>query len=135
MNFIENGTVTSPVGFKGAGICGSVKPSNTTKKDIALISSDVLCNAAAVFTKNLVKSSAIIVTQRNLQNGKAQAVVVNSGNANTCNADGEEKAERMCSLAAQYLGIDKNDVIAASTGVIGQPLPIEPFEKSIPQPL
>ncbi len=132
MNFIENGTVTSPVGFKGAGICGSVKPSNTTKKDIALISSDVLCNAAAVFTKNLVKSSAIIVTQRNLQNGKAQAVVVNSGNANTCNADGEEKAERMCSLAAQYLGIDKNDVIAASTGVIGQPLPIEPFEKSIP---
>ena len=132
MKFIENGTVTSPKGFKGAGICGSVKPSNVTKKDIALIASDVLCNAAAVFTKNLVKSSAIIVTQKNLQNGKAQAVVVNSGNANTCNADGEEKAERMCALAAQYLGIDKNDIIAASTGVIGQPLPIEPFEKSIP---
>ena len=132
MNFIENGTVTSPKGFKGAGICGSVKPSNTTKKDIALIASDVVCNAAAVFTKNLVKSSAIIVTQKNLQNGKAQAVVVNSGNANTCNADGEEKAKRMCDLAAQYLHIDNNDIIVASTGVIGQPLPIEPFEKSIP---
>jgi len=132
MNFIENGTVTSPKGFKGAGICGSVKPSNTTKKDIALIASDVVCNATAVFTKNLVKSSAIIVTQKNLQNGKAQAVVVNSGNANTCNADGEEKAKRMCDLAAQYLHIDNNDIIVASTGVIGQPLPIEPFEKSIP---
>ncbi len=133
MNFIENGSVTSPKGFKGAGICGSVKPSNTTKRDIALIASDVICNTAAVFTKNLVKSSAITVTQQNIENGKAQAVVVNSGNANTCNADGIEKAERMCELAAEALNIDKHDVIVASTGVIGQPLPIEPFEKSVPE--
>ena len=133
MNFIENGSVTSPKGFKGAGICGSVKPSNTTKRDIALIASDVICNTAAVFTKNLVKSSAITVTQQNIENGKAQAVVVNSRNANTCNADGIEKAERMCELAAEALNIDKHDVIVASTGVIGQPLPIEPFEKSVPE--
>ena len=133
MNFIENGSVTSPKGFKGAGICGSVKPSNTTKRDIALIASDVICNTAAVFTKNLVKSSAITVTQQNIENGKAQAVVVNSGNANTCNADGIEKAERMCELAAEALNIDKHDVIVASTGVIGHPLPIEPFEKSVPE--
>lgn len=133
MNFIENGSVTSPQGFTGAGICGSVKASNTTKRDIALIKSDVLCNTAAVFTKNLVKSSAITVTQKNIENGKAQAVVVNSGNANTCNADGIEKAERMCGLAAEALNIDKTDIIVASTGVIGQPLPIEPFEKSVPE--
>lgn len=133
MNFIENGSVTSPIGFKGAGICGSVKPSNTTKRDIALIASDVVCTTAAVFTKNLVKSSAITVTQNNIANGRAQAVIVNSGNANTCNADGIEKAERMCELAAEALNIDKTDVIVASTGVIGQPLPIEPFEKSVPE--
>ena len=133
MNFIENGSVTSPKGFKGAGICGSVKPSNTTKRDIALIASDVIGSTAAVFTKNLVKSSAITVTQQNIENGRAQAVIVNSGNANTCNADGIEKAERMCELAAEALNIDTHDVIVASTGVIGQPLPIEPFEKSVPE--
>ncbi len=133
MKYIENGSVTSPQGFTGAGICGSVKASNTTKKDIALIKSEVLCNAAAVFTKNLVQSSAVTVSKANIENGKAQAVIVNSGNANTCNADGMEKAERMCELAAEYLNVDKNDVIVASTGVIGQTLPIEPFEKSVPE--
>lgn len=133
MRFIENGTVTSPKGFKAAGVIGSVKPSNTTKRDIMMIASDTLCNTAAVFTKNLVKSSAITVTQRNIENGRAQAVIANSGNANTCNADGIEKAERMCELAAESLGIDKHDVIAASTGVIGQVMPIEPFEKAVPE--
>ena len=132
-NFIENGSVTSPKGFTGAGICAGVKPSNTSKKDIALIKSEVLCNTAAVFTRNLVQSSAVTVTKANIENGKAQAVISNSGNANTCNADGMEKAERMCELAAQYLNVDKNDVIVASTGVIGQTLPIEPFEKSVPE--
>lgn len=131
MKFIENGTVTSPKGFTAAGICGSVKPGNTTKKDIALIASDIPCDTAAIFTKNLVKSSAIIVTQRHIADGKAQAVIVNSGNANTCNEDGEKKAERACELAANALGIEKSDVIVASTGVIGLPLPIEPFEKNV----
>ncbi len=133
MKFIENGTVTSPLGFTAAAVCGSVKSSNTTKKDIALITSDVQCNTAAVFTRNLVKSSAVTLTQRNIADGKAQAVIVNSGNANTCNADGEAKAERICELAANSLGINKTDVIVASTGVIGQPIPIEPFEKHVPE--
>ena len=132
MKFLENGTVTSPQGFTAAGAVGSVKASNTTKRDIMMIASDTLCTTAAVFTKNLVKSSAITVTKRNIANGRAQAVIANSGNANTCNADGIEKAERMCELAAESLNIDKNDVIVASTGVIGQVLPIEPFEKTVP---
>lgn len=128
--FIE-GSVTAPKGFTAAGVCASVKPSNKTKKDVALIYCEKKCTAAAVYTKNLVKSSAILVTQNHLADGYAQAVIVNSGNANTCNADGVEKAEKMCSLAADALGIDSNDVIVASTGVIGQVLPIEPIEKGV----
>ncbi len=129
-NFISGG-VTAPQGFKANGVCCSIKPSNTKKRDLAVIACDSLCSAAAVYTKNLVKSSAIYVTQEHLKNGRAQAVVVNSGNANTCNADGYEKAVKMCSLAADMLGIDENDVIVASTGVIGQVLPIEPVQKGI----
>ncbi|MGN0550274.1 MAG: bifunctional glutamate N-acetyltransferase/amino-acid acetyltransferase ArgJ [Acutalibacteraceae bacterium] len=125
--FID-GTVTSPQGFTAAGICCGIKPGNKTKKDLAFIYSDVLCNAAAVYTQNLVKGAPIIVTKKNLENGKAQAVIVNSGNANTCNADGIEKAEEMCAVAAQVLGISERDVIVASTGVIGQVLPIEPIK-------
>lgn len=128
--FIE-GSVTAPKGFTAAGVCASVKPSNKTKRDVALIYCEKKCTAAAVYTKNLVKSSAILVTQNHLADGYAQAVIVNSGNANTCNADGVEKAEKMCSLAAAALGVDSNDVIVASTGVIGQVLPIEPIEKGV----
>lgn len=128
--FIE-GSVTAPKGFTAAGVCASVKPSNKTKRDVALIYCEKKCTAAAVYTKNLVKSSAILVTQNHLADGYAQAVIVNSGNANTCNADGVEKAEKMCSLAADALGVDSNDVIVASTGVIGQILPIEPIEKCV----
>lgn len=128
--FIE-GSVTAPKGFTAAGVCASVKPSNKTKKDVALIYCEKKCTAAAVYTKNLVKSSAILVTQNHLADGYAQAVIVNSGNANTCNADGVEKAEKMCCLAADALGVDSNDVIVASTGVIGQVLPIEPIEKGV----
>lgn len=127
-NFI-NGGVTAPQGFTAQGVCASVKPSNKTKRDLALIYCDTLCNAAAVFTKNLVKSDTIAVTKKHLLNGKAQAVIVNSGNANTCNADGVEKAERMCEIAADVLGVKAEDVIVASTGVIGEILPIEPVEK------
>lgn len=125
------GSVTAPKGFTAAGVCASVKPSNKTKRDVALIYCEKKCTAAAVYTKNLVKSSAILVTQNHLADGYAQAVIVNSGNANTCNADGVEKAEKMCSLAADALGVDSNDVIVASTGVIGQVLPIEPIEKGV----
>ncbi|MGN0454912.1 MAG: bifunctional glutamate N-acetyltransferase/amino-acid acetyltransferase ArgJ [Ruminococcus sp.] len=128
--FIEGG-VTSPMGFTAQGVCASVKPSNTTKRDLALIYCDTLCNSAAVFTKNLVKSDTITVTKEHLENGKAQAVIVNSGNANTCNSDGYEKAQAMCRLASEALGVKEEDVIVASTGVIGQPLPIEPIEKGV----
>lgn len=128
--FIKGG-VTAPQGFTAQGVCASVKPSNKTKRDLALIYSDVLCNAAAVFTKNLVKSDTIAVTKKHLENGKAQAVIVNSGNANTCNADGYEKAEQMCKIAADALNVSEQDVIVASTGVIGQVLPIEPVIKGV----
>lgn len=128
--FIEGG-VTSPMGFTAQGVCASVKPSNTTKRDLALIYCDTLCNSAAVFTKNLVKSDTITVTKEHLKNGRAQAVIVNSGNANTCNSDGYEKAQAMCRLASEALGVKEEDVIVASTGVIGQSLPIEPIEKGV----
>ena len=126
--FIDGG-VTSPQGFTAQGVCAGIKPSNTTKRDLALIYCEKPCTAAAVYTKNLVKSSTITVTKRHLENGVAQAVIVNSGNANTCNADGIEIAEKMCEIAAETLGVKAEDVIVASTGVIGQPLPIEPVIK------
>lgn len=123
--FID-GTVTSPLGFTAQGVCASIKPSNTSKRDLALICCSVPCSAAAVFTKNLVKSSTITVTKNHIANGVAQAIIANSGNANTCNADGIEIAEKMCSVAAKALSVKQDDVIVASTGVIGQPLPIAP---------
>ena len=126
--FIDGG-VTSPQGFTAQGVCAGIKPSNTTKRDLALIYCEKPCTAAAVYTKNLVKSSTITVTKKHLENGVAQAIIVNSGNANTCNADGIEIAKKMCEIAAETLGVKAEDVIVASTGVIGQPLPIEPVIK------
>ena len=128
--FID-GSVTSPKGFTANGVCAGVKAGNTTKRDLAMIYCERPCSAAAIFTKNIVKSDTIYVTQKHLENGIAQAVIVNSGNANACNPDGTEKAEAMCKLAADALGIDENDVIVASTGVIGQALPIEPIKKGV----
>lgn len=128
--FID-GTITTPQGFTGAAICAGIKEGNTTKKDIMMVKCDTLCNAAAVYTKNLVKSDAILVTQEHLKNGKAQAIVANSGNANTCNADGYKKASDICKLCASTLNIAEDDVIVASTGVIGVPLPLEPFEHKL----
>lgn len=124
-----SGGVTAAEGFTASGIhCGIRK--NKSKKDLALIYSDTLCNAAAVYTTNLVKSAPIRVCQKHLADGKAQAVIVNSGNANTCNADGDQKALRMCELVAQQTGARVQDVLVGSTGVIGQPLPIEPIEQA-----
>ena len=144
-SFIE-GSVTTPLGFTANGVCAGVKaygsvtqaaqknepllPSNG-KRDLAMIYCEKQCNAAAIFTKNLVKSDTIYVTQKHLANGKAQAVIVNSGNANACNPDGYEKAEAMCALASEALGVNEDDVIVASTGVIGQALPIEPIQKGV----
>ena len=98
-----------------------------------MIYSEKPCAAAAVYTQNLVKGAPILVTQKNIADGAAKAVICNSGNANTCNADGEEKAQAMCDLTAQALGIAPQDVVVASTGVIGQVLPIEPIQAGIPE--
>ena len=124
------GGVCAPAGFTAAGVhCGIRK--NKTKKDLALLYSEVPCAAAAVYTKNLVKGAPITVTRENLADGRAQAVLCNSGNANTCNADGPAVARRMCELAADACGIDARDVIVASTGVIGQGLDVSPIEASV----
>ncbi len=143
--FID-GTITSPLGFTANGVCAGVKAyGNATqaelknepllpengKRDLAMIYCEKQCTAAAIFTKNLVKSDTIYVTKKHLENGKAQAVIVNSGNANACNPDGYEKAEQMCVLASDALGVAVDDVIVASTGVIGQALPIEPIKKGV----
>ncbi|MBQ1660756.1 MAG: bifunctional glutamate N-acetyltransferase/amino-acid acetyltransferase ArgJ, partial [Clostridia bacterium] len=119
-------------GFKASGVhCGIRK--NKSKRDLALIYCEKKCTAAAVYTTNLVQSSPITVTKKNLADGYAQAVICNSGNANTCNADGMEKAEMMCKLTADKLGISAEDVIVGSTGVIGQILPIEPIADGMEQ--
>ena len=131
MKMIEGG-VTAAQGFVAGGIhCGVRK--NKSKPDLAMIYSEAPCAAAAVYTQNLVKGAPILVTQKNIADGAAKAVICNSGNANTCNADGEEKAQAMCDLTAQALGIDPQDVVVASTGVIGQVLPIEPIAAGIPE--
>ena len=127
-----NGGVCAAKGYMAAGIhCGIRK--NKEKKDLALIASSVKANAAAVYTTNLVKGAPLTVTKLHLTDGKAQAVIRNSGNANTCNADGIEIAETMSCLTAEALGIQASDVVIASTGVIGQPLPIAPIADGIPQ--
>ena len=131
MKMIEGG-VTAAQGFVAGGIhCGVRK--NKSKPDLAMIYSEAPCAAAAVYTQNLVKGAPILVTQKNIADGAAKAVICNSGNANTCNADGEEKAQTMCDLTAQALGIAPQDVVVASTGVIGQVLPIEPIQAGIPE--
>lgn len=147
IRFAEGG-VCAAKGFKANGICCGLKHqalaeasalnnkangNEPTKKknDLALIVADKECTAAAVYTTNKVKGAPILVTKTHLRNGKARAIICNSVNANTCNADGVEKAEKMCELAANELKINADDVIAASTGVIGQPLPIEPIANGI----
>ena len=129
MKFIEGG-VCAAKGFKaGAMRCG-IKPSQT-KKDLAMIVSDCECSAAAVFTTNRVKAAPVLLTKKHLANGKARAVIVNSGNANACAPFGIENALRQAKAAARVLDIDETDVIVASTGVIGQTLPVEVIEEHV----
>lgn len=125
------GGVTAAKGFTAGGVhCGIRK--SRTKRDLGLILSEVPAEAAAVYTTNLVKGAPLAVTKAHLADGKAQACIINSGNANTCNANGVEIAEKTCALLGTALGIPAEDVVVASTGVIGQPMTIEPFEKGIP---
>lgn len=131
MKFIDGG-ICAAAGYKAAGVHCGIRASRT-KRDIALIVSDVPASAAAVYTTNLVKGAPLTVTKNHIADGIAQAIICNSGNANTCNADGIEIAEGMSSLTAEALGIKAEDVVVASTGVIGQPLSLEPIKKGIPQ--
>lgn len=130
IEFISGGVVAAK-GFRATGIHAGIRK-NKTKKDLALIMADKPASAAAVYTRNLVKGAPLTVTAEHLKNGRAQAIICNSGNANTCNADGIDIAEATCKLLAEAAGISAGDVIVASTGVIGQPLSIEPFKKGIP---
>lgn len=130
IEFVDGG-VCAAKGFRANGIqCGLAHAgASVTKKknDLAMIVADKECTAAAVYTTNKVKGAPILVTKEHIADGKARAVIVNSVNANTCNPDGYEKASKMCELTAEALGIKAEDVIVASTGVIGQILPIEPI--------
>ena len=127
---IEGG-VCAPQGFRAAGAACGIK-SGSDSKDIALIVSDVMCDAAAVYTTNKVKGAPLDVTKKNIENGRAQAIICNSGNANTCAPGGKKLALQTCEITAEALGIGKNDIIVCSTGVIGQKLDIEPFKKGVP---
>ena len=130
MKFISGG-VCAAKGFCANGIhCGIRK--NRTKRDLSLIMSDVPATAAAVYTTNLVKGAPLVVTKKHLENNTAQAIICNSGNANTCNANGIEIAEKMCNALSTKIGINPNDIVVASTGVIGQPLDIAPIVNGIP---
>lgn len=128
ITFIAGGA-TAAQGFSATGEHMGIRR-NRTRRDVALIVSEVPANAACVYTQNLVKGAPILVTQKHVENGIAQAVICNSGNANTCNANGVEIAEGTCALVEKYIGVKAEDVIVASTGVIGQPMTLEPFEKN-----
>ena len=132
MNLIPiEGGVCAAKGFQAAGVhCGIRK--NRSKKDLALIYSQTECAVACTYTQNKVFGAPITVTRKHVANGKAKAIICNSGNANTCNANGVEIAEKTCALAAEALGISAEDVVVASTGVIGQPLSIEPIAAGLP---
>lgn len=127
--YIE-GSVIAPKGFKAFGVHCGIRP-NRQKNDLGIILSEKQGSAAAVYTQNKVKGAPITVTKNNLKNKKAQGVIVNSGNANTCNANGIEIAEEMCLLMEENFNINNDDVIVASTGVIGEKLSISPIKKGV----
>ena len=124
------GGICAAKGFFANGIYSGIKKRKTSK-DLAIIYSETLCNAAAVYTQNKVCGANIIVSKEHLRNGHAKAIICNSGNANTCNKDGIEKAKAMCKSVAEYLKISEKDVAVASTGVIGVPLQVETIIKNI----
>ena len=131
MKMIDGG-VTAAQGFTASGVhCGIRR--NTSKNDLSLIVSEIPASAAAVYTTNLVKGAPLTVTKAHIADGKAQAIVCNSGNANTCNANGIEIAEGMAALVANAIPVEQSDVVVASTGVIGQPLSLEPITDGMPE--
>ena len=124
MQILENGSVTSPRGFTAAAVAAEIK--YTGRTDLAIVYSKVPAQAAAVYTLNRFKAAPLRVTEENISNGVAQAIVVNSGIANAgMGAEGMRLAREMSDCAAEALDIAKDDVIVASTGVIGMPLPMD----------
>ncbi len=128
-----NGGVCAAQGFMAAGIHAGVKTHAEWKKDVALIVSDTDCAAAAMFTKNAVKAAPVLLNMQHIANGRARAVIANSGNANACAPGGEENALRMCAAAAKLIGCAAADILVCSTGVIGQRLNIEAIESAVPE--
>ncbi len=131
MKGIEGG-ITAAKGYKTRAVHSGIRASQS-KKDLAVIVSDVPCQAAAVYTSNIVKAAPLHITREHLGDGTAQAIVINSGNANACAPRGEENALREAQAAAKLLGLKTEDVLVASTGVIGQELPIEVIETAMGQ--
>lgn len=130
MQLKKSGGVTAAKGFIANGIhCGIRK--NKDKKDLAMYYCEHICTAAAMHTSNKVIGAPNRVTRAHLENGFAQAMICNSGIANTCAADGIEKAEAMCEIAANALSINKDDIIVGSTGVIGPSIDLEPIKNGI----
>ena len=130
MNFIDGG-VAAPQGFTTNGLCAGIK-AGRTKPDTALIFSERPCAAAGVFTKNRVQAECVKLSRRHVADGSAQAVIVNSGNANACTGEqGAQAALRMAQSAASCLSLPANEVLVCSTGVIGQQLPVEKIEAKI----
>ncbi|NLC97079.1 MAG: bifunctional glutamate N-acetyltransferase/amino-acid acetyltransferase ArgJ [Erysipelotrichaceae bacterium] len=127
------GGVTAAKGFSAGGIHCGVKKSNIDKKDVALIVSDCMCSAAGIYTKNIVKAAPVLLTMNHLKDGKARAIVVNSGNANACAPFDMENAYKMALATADLMNISPEDVIVASTGVIGQTLNIKAIEEGLPK--
>ena len=126
------GGICAPKGFAAAGVHCGIRANHSEKYDLALIKAEVRCAAAGVYTTNKVCGAPIKVDRAHLTDGYAQAIVVNSGNANTCAANGVALAEECCALVGKALNIDEKDVLPASTGVIGQPMVIDPFARGIP---
>ena len=126
------GGICAPKGFAAAGVHCGIRANHSEKYDLALIKAEVRCAAAGVYTTNKVCGAPIKVDRAHLADGYAQAIVVNSGNANTCATNGVALAEECCALVGKALNIDEKDVLPASTGVIGQPMVIDPFARGIP---
>ena len=127
-----HGGVTAPIGFKANGIyCGTKK---SKKRDLALIVSEKLCDAAGTFTTNKVQASCVVVNKEHLKDAKAQAIIANSGNANCMTGkSGFANTRTMAAHAAQLLKLDKKNILVASTGVIGKPLPIKKITRAMPE--
>ncbi|MDE3097396.1 MAG: bifunctional glutamate N-acetyltransferase/amino-acid acetyltransferase ArgJ, partial [Chloroflexota bacterium] len=129
---IEGGSVTSPQGFRAGAVYAGIKTAGEGKLDVALLTSDRPCAAAAMFTRSSVKGAPVLVSQEHVRDGRAQAIVVNAGISNVAMGEtGLANAREMCALAAAKLGVAPDDVLVGSTGVIGRPLPMEKVRDGI----